>query len=214
MTIHSWGRYYIRDDRDKRFPLKVKRAPKRLKSKNWTDSGWHGDQGPTPYCVGFAWAHWLHASPIRQYVDPSGIYEFAQHVDEWEGNDYEGTSVRAGAKVLTSLGAIAEYRWTVDADSIASRVLTQGPVVIGVDMFEGMMQPNRAGIMSLDGRVLGGHAMCVIGYNVRNELFRLKNSYGTSWGKNGYGYLSITDMQVLMDRQGECCVGVERELQP
>lgn len=35
----------------------------------------------------------------------------------------------------------------------------------------------------------GGHAMVVVGYDRTNQYFIVKNSWGTGWGNNGYGYL-------------------------
>jgi C1A family cysteine protease len=50
-----------------------------------------------------------------------------------------------------------------------------------------------------DERTLGGHAMCVVGYDNPKKLFIVRNSWGASWGKNGYGtmpyaYFTNTDL--------------------
>jgi C1A family cysteine protease len=50
-----------------------------------------------------------------------------------------------------------------------------------------------------DERTLGGHAMCVVGYDNPKRLFIVRNSWGPSWGKNGYGtmpyaYFTNTDL--------------------
>ena len=34
--------------------------------------------------------------------------------------------------------------------------------------------------------VLGGHAVCLVGYNNFKGLWLLRNSWGTSWGQAGY----------------------------
>jgi hypothetical protein len=36
--------------------------------------------------------------------------------------------------------------------------------------------------------VLGGHAICVVGY--KDDRFIIRNSWGTSWGDGGFGYAS------------------------
>lgn len=36
---------------------------------------------------------------------------------------------------------------------------------------------------------LGGHAICVVGYNDNQGQFIFKNSWGTGWGNKGYGSL-------------------------
>lgn len=165
-------------------------------------------------CVGHGWAHWLHSSPFRQYLDPRGIYHLAQFVDEWNGENYEGTSVRAGAKVLAELGAIGSYKWTWQASTVARHILTVSPVVIGVEWYEGMAEPADDGVMNVTGELLGGHCVCLVGYSSRTNQFKVKNSWGTGWGKGGYGYLYLTDLQHLLDRDGEACVGFEQALRP
>lgn len=207
----SFGRYYVPDKRDRKFRFSIARTTR--KSRVWSCRSWHGDQGAEPSCVGFGWAHWLNCYPIRQFMDPSGIYEIAQHFDEWEGNQYDGTSVRAGAKVLQSLGAISEYQWTVSADTVANHILIKGPVVIGVNWYQGMSNPDSKGVVSITGRSLGGHCVCLVGV-LASGMFKLKNSWGTSWGKGGYAYISSPDLQKLLTANGEACVGIERRMSP
>jgi C1A family cysteine protease len=50
-----------------------------------------------------------------------------------------------------------------------------------------------------DERTLGGHAMCVVGYDNPRKLFIVRNSWGAAWGKKGYGtmpyaYFTNTDL--------------------
>ena len=159
----KYGREERADKRDKKFLLQSNIITRR-RSRTWSTYGWHGDQGKEGSCVGFGWCHWLHSQPIRQYLDPIGIYKLAQHLDEWEGTDYNGTSIRAGAKVLSHLGAIQEYRWTWDAEAIANHTLIQGPVVIGVKWYNDMNRPDNKGLMSVSGKLLGGHCVLIMGY--------------------------------------------------
>ena len=50
-----------------------------------------------------------------------------------------------------------------------------------------------------DERTLGGHAMCVVGYDNPKKLIIGRNSWGPDWGKKGYGtmpyaYFTNTDL--------------------
>jgi len=38
-------------------------------------------------------------------------------------------------------------------------------------------------------KVLGGHAVMAVGYDDNKKLIMIRNSWGTSWGRSGYGYL-------------------------
>jgi hypothetical protein len=184
----------------------------------WSDRGWWGDQGATPQCVAYAWTHWLEDGPVAQpgrapCVDPAELYRAAQRADEWEGEDYDGTSVRAGAKVLKARGYIAEYRWARTIDALVYALLEQGPVVLGVNWYAGMESPDARGIVRAAGEILGGHAIVANGVNVPRGLVRLKNSWGRAWGRSGRCWLPIDDLARLVAEEGEACLAVEKKQQ-
>jgi len=208
----SFGRYEIADPRDGQYVFRAG-ASKRT-SRVWDTSRWSGDQKATPHCVGYGWAHWLDSSPIRQWMHPDGIYSIAKYLDEWEGIDYDGTSVRAGAKVLAQLGAISEYRWARNSGVVANHILETGPVVIGVDWYSGMSAPDSSHVMRPKGALEGGHCGLLCGYNGKTKMFKFKNSWGPGWGKGGYAYISVPDLGSLLFNGGEACVGVESKLKP
>jgi len=66
-------------------------------------------------------------------------------------------------------------------------------VPIGVGVFIEMFYAQKDGIVH-DPRnpekMYGGHAICAVGYDDSKQLVKFKNSWGTGWGQNGYGYLS------------------------
>ncbi len=211
----SFGRIEAPDSRDRAFMMSavIPEAPQRT-SRYWNSSGWWGNQGPHPYCVGFSWAHWVEDGPVTHkgmapVVPPEEIYSEAQKIDEWPGEDYEGTSVRAGAKYLQSKGTISEYRWAWDVQTIADAILTKGPVVVGTNWYYDMFEPDEKGIIKVGGQIVGGHAYLLNGVNTKKQLFRIKNSWGRNWGKKGHAYISFDDMAQLIAAQGEACLAIE-----
>lgn len=211
------GRLASVDERDKAFPLRAL-LPARASTRtyrNWWTQGWRGDQGETPHCVGYAWTHWLHAGPTTQpnpapVVDPSLVYREAQDFDEWPGSDYEGTSVRGGAKAIQSHGLITEYRWASTVNEVVKAILELGPVVVGTDWFESMFYPDSRGQITVDGGPVGGHAYLLYGVNTVTRKFAALNSWGEYWGRNGTFTIKIDDMGKLLARDGEACLAVER----
>jgi len=190
-------------------------TPKR-KSMYWESNEWWGNQGNTSQCVGYAWAHWIEDGPIRHggippIVDPTYIYVNAQKIDEWPGENYDGTSIRAGAKFLKSINKISSYYWAFDLKTLIDTVLYLGPVVCGTNWYHGMFYPNASGVIRPTGRVLGGHAYVINGIDIDKKLFRIKNSWGQRWGKNGFAYISFTDMEKLIRENGEICIAAENE---
>jgi hypothetical protein len=194
------------------------------RSYTWQCNLWL-DQQQEGACVGHAWTHEAAAKPVPvtayprpnfTAADPQAfafeLYDWCRRNDEWDGEDYDGTSVAAGAKGMTLAGGLLEYRWTHDADELAVAVSRKGPCVIGVDWYTKMMRPDAGGIIHAAGRVEGGHCILVNGYSVAARRFRLHNSWGPGWGAKGEALLSHDDMALLMASNGEGCLPIRRHL--
>jgi hypothetical protein len=167
-------------------------------------------------CVGFGWTGFLNARPVKhEYGNEMGfdVYQRAQQRDEWRGENYSGTSVRAGAKVLRERGHINAFAFTQDAATLAHFVLNQGPAPIGVNWHEGMDRVDSEGYIYPTGPVGGGHCVIVDGvvFGVDGEVdrFRLRNSWGNSWGLNGRCRIRVEDLQQLFSAGGTACMAVD-----
>lgn len=173
------------------------------------------DQGEEGACVGYSFAHELAAKP--QIVlevgadDAKQIYKWAQKNDPWPGEDYSGTSVLAGAKCLVDHKYYKSYAWTKNANELAVVVSRRGPAVLGINWHEDMWKPDGNGFISPSGAVIGGHAILCKGYSKSKAAFRLHNSWGKGWGQKGCAWLSLTDMQSLLDADGEACLPLRSE---
>ncbi|MFW5847668.1 MAG: C1 family peptidase [bacterium] len=214
------GRIHVEDKRDENFLMKSMIPLEKEKKfyKYWHPSIWWGNQRASPHCVGYSWVHWLTEGPITQKksrkstdipYDPSKLYYEAQKVDQWEGENYDGTSVRAGAKILKQRGFISEYRWAWTIEDVIDGLLYAGPLVVGTFWTEGMFFPDDDGIITATGQTAGGHAYLLDGINTKRGIIRIKNSWGREWGNKGFAYISIDDMAKLISYQGEACLAVE-----
>lgn len=198
------------DPRSAAYSMQTMAASKPLRSYTW-ECRPHLDQGTEGACVGFAWAHELAARPkvVRRVDDTTArsIYAKAQVIDEWAGEDYEGTSVLAGAKVLKDQGYVLEYRWGFSLDDVLKTVGYYGPVVMGTWWYEGMWEPDGLGFVYADGEQVGGHAWLLRGVNVRGRYVIARNSWGPQWGPLGGDFrLFWDDLAKLLLDQGEACI--------
>ena len=180
ITRRTLDRKWSPDERDHNWTVakRLTLPPSRLKSRLWADNEWWGDQLDTPQCVGYAWAHWIEDGPVTHrgvapILPPTRIYEGAQLSDEWEGEGYDGTSVRGAAKWLKAQGYISSYLWAFDVASIIQVLLTRGPMVVGTNWYDGMFTPSPSGVISPWGEVAGGHAYVLNGVDTREQRFRI-----------------------------------------
>jgi hypothetical protein len=150
-------------------------------------------------------------------LSESWVYWNAKKIDSWPGE--EGTSIRYAMKVLNKIGVPTEKAWPYDdvnfgkpkrwANMVArwalidsywrisslpelKLALAESPVPIGIPCFYEIFFVGNDGIISYPANpdnIYGGHAVCAVGYNDSYRLVKIKNSWGESWGENGYGYV-------------------------
>lgn len=87
-------------------------------------------------------------------------------------------------------------------------VLAAGrPVVFGFTVYESFESPEVAasGILPMPDpkeQVVGGHAVVLVGYDDAQDKFKVRNSWGTGWGQDGYfqmPYLYVTSPSLASD---------------
>jgi len=90
---------------------------------------------------------------------------------------------------VTRYERVTNFNGCIDA-------LTNGyPVIIGFHVYSSFMAASvaRTGNMPYPNtrreRLLGGHAVLLVGYNKTRKVFIVRNSWGESWGDKGYFYM-------------------------
>jgi C1A family cysteine protease len=68
------------------------------------------------------------------------------------------------------------------------------PVYAGISVYESLMSASVAqtGIVPLPSfgeRMIGGHAIVLVGHDDKTGRIKFRNSWGSAWGVKGYGYL-------------------------
>ena len=90
---------------------------------------------------------------------------------------------------VTRYERITNFNGCIDA-------LTNGyPIIMGFHVYESFMSMNvaKTGNMPYPNtkreRLLGGHAVLLVGYDKIKKVFIARNSWGTNWGDKGYFYM-------------------------
>jgi hypothetical protein len=219
----KFGRLENPDERDELFPVAAVLPDPNpfITEKYWWDGGWWGNQHETTECVAYSWMHWVEDGPVVQdgfanrvkpMFNTTQFYKACQERDPWPGTNYPGTSVRTAAKVLQELGVVKEYRWATNSNEIAETLLNLGPMVVGTKWTADMATPKANGIIRPTGSSLGGHAYLLNGVDTKKKLFRIKNSWGKDWGRQGYAFISFEDFDFLLQSGGEAVIAFENKV--
>lgn len=159
-------------------------------------------------------------------LSPRFLYNECKKIDGMP--EIEGTTIRTAMQVLEVKGVCQEKFWpyqahqkdkakqgaTQDAkrfcvktyarilnlNELRLSVATKGACVIGIEVFEGMMTTKR-GLVPLPKKneiALGGHAICIVGYDDGKKVIKFKNSWSDRWGQKGYGFLHYAYIERYM----------------
>ena len=159
-------------------------------------------------------------------LSPRFVYEECKKVDGMPGA--EGTTLRAAMQVLKKRGVCREKYWPyawhqkikrkrgavknakkfrvktyariLDLNELRMSVASKGPCVMGVKVYQGMMD-TKTGLIPMPGKKeysLGGHAICIVGYDDKKSLVKFKNSWSDKWGNKGYGFLHYEYIERFM----------------
>lgn len=193
------------------------------------------NQGSRPWCTAFATIGAIENIAQRLYgsrLDLSEIHHFNSYgvyqtapsinaarstglIDEELWPYYGNKKIGFDSRVRARLNSSKKIQLTL-GDVVQS--MRDGlPVIINLTVNSSFMNPKSGGIIVPGGFPSGGHAIALTGVVVDSRVdgggyFIIKNSWGSSWGNKGYGYVpfsyckysscyawSISDVNVMED---------------
>ena len=179
------------------------------------------DQGDEPACVAFA------ACAMKEYQEfNEGVFSpryLYKKIKQPQGGSYPRDAMKIlqsegvppeecnpylpqvptrecpEAKKLAYPNRIKGYARLNTIQEMKQSLFENGPFVAAFFINQSW-EDTRDGIVLGSGAIIGGHAILICGYDDQKQQFKFKNSWGTSWGDNGYGYINYNDAQKsLMD---------------
>jgi len=153
-------------------------------------------------------------------ISPYMFYDLARRYDEWTGENYEGSSCRGAMKGWYKHGVCAQPLWPksqkgavldharvedaahrplgayfrVNHSSLVamhSAITEAGVLYASGSVHEGWRSVGRDGIIKPSETMIGGHAFAIVAYDA--DGFWIQNSWGTSWGNQGFGRIAYDD---------------------
>ncbi|MCC6471931.1 MAG: C1 family peptidase [Alphaproteobacteria bacterium] len=160
--------------------------------------------------------------PDLEPVSPAMLYAMARRYDEWPGETYEGSSARGAMKGWHKHGVCALAQWpytkgelngvlddpraqdarerplgayfrvnSKDIVAIHAAIAEAGIVYATADVHQGWDGVGADGKIVQSSVITGGHAFAIVAYD--REGFWIQNSWGSGWGKGGFGHISYDD---------------------
>ena len=179
-------------------------------------------------CTGFGLAGVINffmqqRNSANPQVSARMLYEMAKRYDEWEGDDYSGSSCRGAIKGWHNMGVAEDSLWkykpgkpgylTLEAAKNArnctigayyrvkprlsdfhAALNETGVIYCSAGVHNGWSGVGtESGTITYEKEVTGGHAFAIVGYN--SVGFWVQNSWGGEWGEKGLAILTYEDWQ-------------------
>lgn len=92
---------------------------------------------------------------------------------------------------------ITGYQSITNPSEMKHWISTKGPLISAMSIYPDILFYGKGLYHPVIGNKVGGHGICVVGYNDDYEAWLCKNSWSSSWGENGYFWI----------KYGQCGVG-------
>lgn len=141
------------------------------------------------------------------------LYSDATKIDSYTAGDYPpddtGSDGLSIAKVLKNRGLISGYQHTFTLSDALSALVT-GPVIIGVNWYNSMMNTDSNGFLNIPAgaSIAGGHEVVLDEINVEKQYVGGTNSWSPLWGVAGRFKLAFSTFERLLKEDGDCTVFV------
>lgn len=111
-------------------------------------------------------------------------------VDPYLPNNYQQTPSLTVELNASKHKALKYVSVPVDVNAIKAVIASGYPVIIGFSVTNNFFSTGADGMVPLPtGTIVGGHCVLIVGYDDVTGRFEIRNSWGTSWGKNGNAFM-------------------------
>ena len=84
---------------------------------------------------------------------------------------------------------LSGYNIADDAPSMKTWLAQNGPLITAFSVYEDFYSYSGGVYKHVSGDYVGGHCVCVIGYDEQMQAWLCKNSWGTGWGEQGFFWI-------------------------
>lgn len=122
------------------------------------------------------------------------------HESSWLYTSHKKILPLKGADIDAKRLKIKAYARIKSLIEMKRSLFVNGSFLSGVKVFKSWFtkKVERNGFIPMPKRnkkLMGGHAICIVGYDDKLRIFKFKNSRDAKWGSDGYGYLPYEYMK-------------------
>lgn len=145
---------------------------------------------------------WDEALALSVYHDETAIDD--REIPGVYPPDDTGSAGIYSMQVAQARGWITSYHHAFSLSAMQHALVT-GPVSLGIPWLNSMFEPHNDGTLKVDfsSGIAGGHQVAIVGYDLKHSFVELRNSWGTSWGLQGYARLPINGLSGLLRNGGD-----------
>jgi C1A family cysteine protease len=154
------------------------------------------DQGDSSACVAYA------VCAMKEFQDQPGVYLDAEALFNLRHyKNIDGMALLEGVMLLKDPGApphpvnhrISSYFYSAPSDiaRIKAQLIQYGVCVASFPCLDDPIPDER---FWRSNNATNGHSVTIVGYDDKRGAFKLRNSWGVSYGSKGYAWISYDDM--------------------
>jgi hypothetical protein len=118
----------------------------------------------------------------------------------WPYKPYQTDDHKKGADTRAKIYRIKAYARLASVHEMKRSLVVNGPFLAGVRVYESWFTKpvEKTGVIPMPQKgeeMVGGHAICIVGYDDKKGFFKFKNSWSSKWAQKGYGFLPYAYMQ-------------------
>jgi C1A family cysteine protease len=140
--------------------------------------------------------------PAANFLQKTGVTDEAcmPYMSGATGQDVKCSAACADSAQRTI--RISSYdtptRSVTDIEAV-KQALQKGPVVTTLSVYADFMAYGSGVYKHVSGDELGGHAISIVGYDDASQSFIIRNSWGKTWGEDGFGHVAYSDISGVGD---------------
>jgi hypothetical protein len=135
------------------------------------------------------------------YIDQASNYVLATGLPPESYDPYKATNGSCGsAHTGWQQAAQKSHGWqwvtttSASVSALKSALAAYGPLITTMDVYSDFMYYTSGIYHYVSGSLEGGHAILLVGYDDTNQCFIVKNSWGTSWGEQGFFRIAYSEI--------------------